>query len=68
MSTSPVEGQSFLRIRQVLSRIPVSRSTWYAGIKSGLYPAPVKLGARVAAWRCCDINKLAESFIDEALP
>jgi hypothetical protein len=24
--------------------IPVGKSTWYAGVKSGLYPAPVRLG------------------------
>jgi len=25
--------------------IPVSKSTWWAGVKSGLYPRPVKLGS-----------------------
>ena len=40
--------------------IPVSRSTWWAGVRSGLYPKPVKLGERVTAWRWEDIRALVE--------
>lgn len=29
---------------------PISRAGWYAGIKKGIYPAPVKLSERVSAW------------------
>jgi predicted DNA-binding transcriptional regulator AlpA len=38
--------------------IPVSRSTWWAGVKSGRFPAPVKLGPRITAWREEDISKI----------
>ena len=38
--------------------IPVSRSTWWNGVKSGLYPKPVKLGPGVTAWRVEDIREL----------
>lgn len=40
--------------------IPVSKSTWWAGVKSGRYPAPVKLGPKITAWRSDDIAKLLE--------
>jgi prophage regulatory protein len=40
--------------------IPVSRSTWWAGVKSGRYPQPVKLGPRITAWRVSDIRALIE--------
>lgn len=41
--------------------IPVSRSTWWAGVRSGRYPQPVKgLGARITAWRVEDIRTLIE--------
>jgi prophage regulatory protein len=40
--------------------IPVSRSTWFAGVKSGRYPQPVKLGPRITAWRVSDIRALIE--------
>ncbi|MDH3062324.1 AlpA family phage regulatory protein [Achromobacter insolitus] len=63
--TASSTGESFLRLDDVLRRIPVSRATWYAGVKSGRYPAQVKLGPRVAAWRCSDIDKLAASFTRE---
>jgi len=29
---------------------PISRAGWYKGIRKGLYPTPVKLSERVAAW------------------
>ena len=38
--------------------IPVSRSTWLAGVKSGLYPQPVRLSPRTTAWRIEDIREL----------
>jgi prophage regulatory protein len=40
--------------------IPVSKSTWWAGVKSGRYPQPVKLSERCTAWRVRDILNLAE--------
>jgi len=30
--------------------IPVSKSTWWAGVKSGRYPKPKKLSERCSAW------------------
>lgn len=65
-TTKPVTAsntaESFLRLDDVLRRIPVSRATWYAGVKSGRYPTQVKLGPRAAAWRRSDIDRLAASF------
>lgn len=37
---------------------PVSRSTWWEGVRSGRYPRPVKLGPRITAWRVEDIRSL----------
>lgn len=55
----PVTG--FLRLDQIIGNpkanppvppiIPVSKSSWWAGVKSGRYPRPVKLGPRTTAWR-----------------
>jgi prophage regulatory protein len=41
--------------------IPVSKSTWWAGVKSGRYPKPVKLGPRITAWRVEDIRALIKA-------
>lgn len=50
----------FFRLPEVLKIIPVSKSTWWAGIKKGMYPAPVKLSVRTSAWRRNDILELCE--------
>ncbi|MDH2239515.1 AlpA family phage regulatory protein [Pigmentiphaga sp. GD03639] len=54
---------NFPRLKQALQIIPMSRATWYAGVRPGRYPAPaVKLGARISAWRANDIQLLASSL------
>jgi prophage regulatory protein len=40
--------------------IPVSKSSWWAGVKSGRYPKPIKLGPRTTAWRVDDIRRLID--------
>lgn len=62
----------FLRLRQIIGDpnasppvppiIPVKKSTWWAGCRSGRYPAPVKLSPRVTAWRVEDIRGLLASI------
>jgi len=58
----------FLRLHQILGNqkanppipaiIPVSRTTWWLGVKSGRFPKPVKLGPNTTAWRVEDIREL----------
>lgn len=50
----------YLRLREVLKVFPVSKSTWWHGIKEGKYPAGVKLSARTTAWKVTDIIRLLE--------
>jgi prophage regulatory protein len=55
----PKEG--FVRLKSIiapLGPIPVGKSTWWAGVKAGRYPQPVKLGPRITAWRVEDIRAL----------
>ena len=59
-------NNALLRLPQVLALIPVSRSAWWAGCKSGRYPKPVKLGPRTTAWRASDIAALLEKLTAEA--
>lgn len=54
----------FLRLSSILAPkgpIPVSKSTWWAGIKTGRYPKPEKLGPRITAWRVEDIRALIKN-------
>ena len=39
---------------------PISKATWWAGVKAGRYPQPVKLGPRITAWRLRDLLKMLE--------
>lgn len=67
MYALPATG--YLRLPQIIGNpkavppipalIPVGKSTWWAGVKSGRYPRPVRtLGARITAWRVEDIRDL----------
>ncbi len=71
MHTLPETG--YLRLHQIIGNrkanppipplIPVSKSTWWAGVKSGRYPQPIRtLGERITAWRVEDIR----NFINAA--
>ena len=67
--TLPQTG--FVRLHQIIgdpktdppipALYPVSKSTWWAGVKSGRFPKPVKLSERTTAWRIEDILLLVES-------
>lgn len=54
----------FVRLPEVLKVFPVSKSTWWAGVKEGRYPKPVKLGPKMTAWRVEDIRELIASTQD----
>jgi len=56
----------FVRLPQVLNVIPVSRASWWAGVKAGKYPKAHKLGPRTTAWRVEDIRALIEQVSRDA--
>jgi predicted DNA-binding transcriptional regulator AlpA len=58
--TKTFPDTGFLRLPEVLRYIPVSRSTWLAGVKSGRFPKPIKLGERISAWRAEDVRALIQ--------
>lgn len=61
------EPQRLLRLNQIIGEdklLPISKSTWWDGVASGRYPAPVKLGPRTTTWRLSDINRIIEQGVD----
>lgn len=53
----------FVRLKEILrplGPIPVSQSTWWAGVKDGRFPKPIKLGPRTTVWRVEEIRALFE--------
>lgn len=67
-SNETLQAIGFLRIWQIVGDkkrgipplIPISKSAWWDGVKTGRYPAPVKLSPRVTAWKAQDIRALIE--------
>ena len=60
-STFPTTG--FVRLADILAPkgpIPVSKSTWWQGVKDGRFPRPQKLGPRTTVWKAEDIRSLFE--------
>lgn len=62
MNDHKLPQTGFLRLRQIIgdentpALIPVSKSSWWAGVRTGRYPKPTKvLGKRITAWRVEDI-------------
>jgi predicted DNA-binding transcriptional regulator AlpA len=59
--TCPRTG--LVRLKQILAPagpIPVSKSTWWKGVRDGRFPAPKKLGSRTTVWNATDIWALVE--------
>ncbi len=59
--------ERLLRQNQIIAPdgpIPVSASTWWRGIKSGRFPQPLKIGARITVWRESDIVALVKKHDD----
>lgn len=70
MNSLPETG--FLKISAIIGNpdaeppipaiIPVKKSCWWAGVKSGRFPKPVKIGnGRGTFWRVEDIKNLIAS-------
>jgi len=66
MTTDPStwsQRTGYVRLVDILAPVgplPISKSTWWAGVKEGRYPAPIKLGPRITAWKVDDILALME--------
>jgi prophage regulatory protein len=67
-SSNQLPAVGFVKLPQIIGNkkaeppipgiLPVGRTTFLNGVKSGKYPKPVKLGERSIAWRVEDIRAL----------
>jgi prophage regulatory protein len=53
--------RALARRRQVEQLVQLSRSSIYAAVKAGTFPAPVRIGARAVAWRVSEIEQWLEA-------
>lgn len=66
--TKTIPETGFLRVSQIVGNskrgipaiIPISRTSWWKGVKSGRFPKPIQLGPKTVVWRIEDIRKLIE--------
>ena len=71
----PREGS--LRLSQIIgdqkaeppipALIPISKSSWWAGISSGRFPKGIKVGPRTTVWRVDEVLALIKSTTGEVL-
>lgn len=62
----------YLRLNQIVGNpkanppvpaiIPVSKSSWWSGVKNGKFPKPYKLGERTTVWKVEDILALIDNM------
>lgn len=60
----------FLRLHQILGNphanpptpplIPIGKSTWWAGVRAGRFPAAIKIGQNTTAWSVTAIRDLID--------
>lgn len=55
----------FMRLPQVLEVIPLGKTSWWEGVKSGRFPKPVKLSPRCTAWKAEDIRELIQRISEQ---
>jgi prophage regulatory protein len=63
-------SNALLRLSQIIGNpkavppsppiVPVSKSTWWAGVKDGRFPQPFKLSPGVTVWRSEDVYALIQ--------
>ena len=64
----------FLRLKQIIGDpkakppiqpiLPISKSTWWDGVKSGRFPKAIKIGANTTVWREDEIRSLVDELAD----
>ncbi len=57
-----IPGDGFIRLKTILKIIPISRSSFVSGFKSGRYPAPVRLSERSIGWKASNIRALIDEL------
>ena len=61
----PAPADRLLRIDEVLALTNIGKSSWWAGVKSGKFPKPIKLGERTTRWRLNDILELTRRGVGD---
>mgnify|MGYP000377034248 CR=1 FL=1 len=66
MAAQPQIPHSILRRKQVEARTGLARSTIYQHIRTGVFPKPIKLGAKSVGWIEAEINAWLNKQIENS--
>lgn len=74
MSSEVIASRAYLRVAEIANNrrtgdpgmLPVSAATWWAWVKAGKAPQPIRLSAGVTVWRAADVLAFAESLAGDA--
>lgn len=56
LHTSSSDPARVLRLPEVIAMVGLRRSSIYGMVAAGMFPRPVRLGARAVAWRRADLE------------
>jgi predicted DNA-binding transcriptional regulator AlpA len=74
MESEAVAPRAYLRVSDITRNrrtgrqglLPVTPSTWWAWVKNGKAPPPIKLSSGCTVWREADVRAFAESSAEGA--
>ncbi len=58
--TPTIPATGFLRQKQVLKFIPISKSNLWLMVREGRFPRPTKLGPRTTVWKAEELREYIE--------
>jgi len=53
-------NDGYVRLPAILAFLSISKTTFYSGIRSGIFPKPLKLSKRTSVWRALDIRQIVD--------
>ena len=64
-----LEAMSYIRAKELLRLVPISKATLWRWVGSGEFPTPIKLSPGVTAWRVADVRQwLARNPTPKPIP
>ena len=51
-----IMDEKLLKLKEVLARLRISKSSWYDGVRRNVFPQPIRIGTRTVVWLESDIE------------
>lgn len=59
-----LEDDQLIPLNDVLQLLRISKSSWWAGVKSGRFPAPIRLSAKTVRWSRSQILQIVQQGME----